>query len=225
MKYENKIETLIEKINEADAILVGAGSGMSVASGFCFYYQRDEMFVKYFGEFEKKYHYHNSFDAFYYRYRSSKERWAMIARNICVILDAKTGKTYLDLAKILKKKKVHVLTTNQDTQFTHIYPEDKVSAIQGDWRYFQCSRRCHDELYPSVEIVHKLNHNIDENLEVPAHIIPHCPKCGAELEPWVRSYVFLEGKRYQEEHEKWKSFVVEHQNEKLLFLELGFERC
>ncbi|MDD4370168.1 MAG: NAD-dependent protein deacetylase [Anaerostipes sp.] len=224
MKYEKKIEELITRINEADAIIIGAGSGMSAAAGFRFYYERDEMFVEHFGEFEKKYHYHNAFDAGYYRYRTSEERWALYSRMICTILDAETGEPYRDLDKILKDKCFHILTTNQDTQFTHIYPDEKISAIQGDWRYLQCSRRCHDQIYPSSEIMHKMNENINEELAIPTELIPRCPKCGAEMEPWIRSYVFLEGKKYQEEHEKWQQFVVDHQNDNILFLELGVGR-
>lgn len=108
------------------------------------------------GDFEKKYGYRNSFDDFYYRYRTSEERWAFIARNLCMILDAETGQPYKDLFEILKGKNYYILTTNQDTQFTRDFPEKKISAIQGDWQYFQCSRRCHDELYDSVETLHKL---------------------------------------------------------------------
>lgn len=224
MNYIEQIQTLAEKIKEADAILVGAGSGMSAASGFRFYYDRDDMFLKNFGDFEKKYHFHNAFDGFYYRYRTHEERWAMIARMICTVLDSPVGETYTQIKKILEGKTFHILTTNQDIQFTHIYPEEKISAIQGDWRYFQCSRRCHDGIYPASEIVHELNANIDENLKVPTELIPHCPKCGALMEPWVRSYVFLEGRKYKEEHEKWQQFVIDHQREKLLFLELGVGR-
>ena len=47
---------------------------------------------------------------------------------------------YLDLDRILQGKDFHILTTNQDTQFVKIYPEEKVSEIQGDHRFFQCSQ-------------------------------------------------------------------------------------
>lgn len=119
-----------------------------------------------------------------------------IARNLCMILDARTGQPYYDLSEILKDKNYYILTTNQDTQFTRLFPEEKISAIQGDWRCFQCSSRCHDGLYDSVETLHKLNDAIDSDLRVPTDMIPRCPKCGAEMEPWVRSWTFLEGKKY-----------------------------
>ena len=190
--YEEQVKLFAEHIKEAGAIVVGAASGMSAAAGYRHYYELDKDFVENLGDFEKKYGYHNSFDGFYYHYRTSEERWAFIARNLCMILDARTGQPYYDLSEILKDKNYYILTTNQDTQFNRIFSEEKISAIQGDWRYFQCSRRCHDELYDSVETLHKLNDAIGPDLRVPTDMIPRCPKCGAEMEPWVRSWVFLE---------------------------------
>ena len=222
--YEEQVRSLMAHIQEADAIVVGAASGMSAAAGYRHYYEHDKDFVDNLGDFEKKYGYRNSFDGFYYRYRTSEERWAFIAKNLCMILDAKTGQPYKDLFEILKDKNYYILTTNQDTQFDRVFPEEKISAIQGDWRYFQCSRRCHDELYDSVKTLHKLKDAIDSELKVPSDMIPHCPKCGAEMEPWVRSWVFLEGKKYREEHSKLNAFLKKNMHKKILFLELGVGR-
>lgn len=222
--YEEQVRSLMAHIQEADAIVVGAASGMSAAAGYRHYYEHDKDFVDKLGDFEKKYGYRNSFDGFYYRYRTSEERWAFIAKNLCMILDAKTGQPYKDLFEILKDKNYYILTTNQDTQFDRVFPEEKISAIQGDWRYFQCSRRCHDELYDSVKTLHKLKDAIDSELKVPSDMIPHCPKCGAEMEPWVRSWVFLEGKKYREEHSKLNAFLKKNMHKKILFLELGVGR-
>ena len=102
--YEEQLKLLVEHIKEAGAIMVGAASGMSAAAGYRHYYERDKDFVEHLGDFEKKYGFHNSFDGFYYRYRTSEERWAFIARNLCMILDAQTGQPYYDLFEILKDK-------------------------------------------------------------------------------------------------------------------------
>ena len=223
-QYKKVVNSLIQHIQDADAIVVGGASGMSAAAGFRHYYEYDKDFIENLGEFGKKYGYRNTFDGFYYHYRTSEERWAFNARAICMILDAKTGQPYYDLYEILKDKNYYILTTNQDTQFNHVFPEEKISAIQGDWRYFQCSRRCHDELYNSVDTLHKLNKSIDENLRIPKDMIPRCPRCGAEMEPWVRSWTFLEGKKYSEEYSKLNTFLKANKNKKILLLELGVGR-
>lgn len=222
--YNAKLKIFLDRLQNSEAIVAGAASGMSAASGFCHYYQRDDMFVEWLEEFEKKYGYHSSFDGFYYRYRSSEERWAYIARMTCCILDAWTGGTYYDIYELIKGKNYHILTTNQDGQFNRLFPAEKISAIQGDWKYLQCRRRCHDELYDAAKAAHDINNAIDNALSIPSELIPRCPKCGGEMEPWVRGFTFLEGQKYREEHHKLNEFLKENRNKKILFLELGVGR-
>lgn len=128
MSYKEQVKLLVEHIQEAGAIVAGAASGMSAAAGFRHYYEHDKDFADNLGEFERKYGYRNSFDGFYYRYHTSEERWAFLARNLCMILDAETGQPYYDLHDILKDKNYYILTTNQDTQFTRVFPEGKISG-------------------------------------------------------------------------------------------------
>lgn len=78
--YEEQLKLLTEHIQESKAIVVGVASGMSAAAGFRHYYERDRDFVNYFGDFENKYGYHNSFDGAYYHYKNSEEHWAFFAR-------------------------------------------------------------------------------------------------------------------------------------------------
>lgn len=221
--YEKQIIQMIEKIEEADAILIGAASGMSAAAGYTHWYEGDKLFHEAFADFYKKYGFEGSFNGFYYHYRTPEERWAFIARLVHLLYESPTGETYYDLMDIIKNKNYHILTTNQDFQFTGIVPEQKISAIQGDWRYYQCSRRCHDELYDNKDMTYKMNEAITDT-KIPTEMLPMCPKCGQPMEPWVRSFVFLEGKKFNEEHEKWQQFVLDNQKKKILFIELGVGR-
>lgn len=215
---------LLEKMETAEAILVGAAAGMSAACGYNFFYQNDGYFQKYLGEFHQKYGYTGAFDGFYYRYPSSEARWAFLARMCYMEYECETGKPYYDLIKLLTGKNYHIMTTNQDFQFTRIVPEEKLSAIQGDSRYYQCSRRCHDELFYNEDMVYAMNAAIDNNLCIPAEMIPHCPRCGAELEPWVRGFTFLEGAKYRDEYRKINEFLQHSKDSRILFLELGVGR-
>lgn len=224
-QYKKAIKHLINKFDESTAILVGAASGMSAAAGYKHYYERDEYFVEHFGEYEKKYGFHNSFDGFYYRYKSLEEEWGYNVKFVGDIIDEPVGEPYKDLMKLLEGKNYHILTTNQDLQFVKIgVADDKLSQIQGEWRFFQCARRCHDALYDAVEPIKKMRAAIDENLAVPRELIPKCPKCGSFMTHWVRGYEFLEGKRYRDEYRKTNEFIRKNRNKKILFLELGVGR-
>lgn len=222
--HTQNVETLVEKIAQSDAILVGAAAGMSAACGFDFFYHNDAMFQKYLGDFHKKYGFVGAFNGFYYHYPSSEARWAFLARNGYMEYECPTGKPYYDLMELLRGKNYHIMTTNQDFQFTRVVPEEKLSAIQGDSRFFQCSCRCHDELFHNHDMSYAMNDAIDENLCIPTELIPRCPKCGAELEPWVRGYTFLEGQKYRDEYRKINEFLQANKDRKILFLELGVGR-
>lgn len=222
--HEQNVHTLIEKIRNSEAILVGAAAGMSAACGFNFFYQNDELFQEYLGDFHKKYGFTGAFNGFYYHYPSSEARWAFLARMTYMEYECPTGKPYYDLMGLLQGKNYHIMTTNQDFQFTRVVPEEKLSAIQGDSRFYQCSRRCHDQIYFNKDMVYAMNDAIDENLCIPSEMIPRCPKCGAQMEPWVRGYTFLEGEKYREEYRKINEFLQQNKEKEILFLELGVGR-
>ncbi|WP_454191116.1 hypothetical protein [Paenibacillus sp. Marseille-Q7038] len=218
-QYQEQINTLLQKIKEADAIVVGGAAGMSAANGHN-WYETNETFLKHFGKFAEKYGVESIFHGFYHRYSTSEERWAYIATLIKFVNDTEVGQTYLDLLKLLQDKDYFIVTTNQDTQFSRVFPEEKVSPIQGDWRYFQCSSRCHDYVYYNKEQVENMYANI-EGTRIPTELIPTCPTCGKEMEPWVRSYVFLEGSSYRKELIKYNQYLIKNKDKKILFLELG----
>ena len=73
-------------------------------------------------------------------------------------------------------------------------------------------------------MIYAMNAAIDENLCIPSELIPRCPQCGAELEPWVRGYTFLEGEKYRDEYRKINEFLQQNKNGRILFLELGVGR-
>ena len=222
--YQKNARTLLDKLNSAEAILVGAAAGMSASCGYNFFYQNDAIFQKYLGDFHKKYGFTGAFNGFYYHYPSPEAHWAFLVRMGYMEYECPTGQPYYDLMELLEGKNYHIMTTNQDFQFTRVVSEEKLSAIQGDFRYYQCSRRCHDQIYYNKDMVYAMNAAIDENLCIPAKMIPRCPKCGAQMEPWVRGYTFLEGAKYRDEYRQINDFLEQNTEKKILFLELGVGR-
>lgn len=176
MDKERLLDVLKSKIEEADAIVVGGVSGMSAASGFRFYYQDEEVFRQMAGSLREKYGFRNMFDGFYHPRITKGERWALQLRTIKYVYECETGETYTDLAELLKGKNYYIVTTNQDAQFHRVFPENRITRLQGDWRYFQCKECCHDAIYYNKDMVMELNDKIVNDC-LPEAYIPRCPVC------------------------------------------------
>lgn len=220
MIVQEKIDLLRRTIDEVDAIVVGGASGMSAASGFVFYYQEDEVFRLIAGSLAQKYNRPNMFDLFYDHRLTRGEYWALVLRTVRYIYECYTGETYSDLAELIQNKNYYIVTTNQDAQFFRVFPSDRITRIQGDWRYWQCTRPCHDQVYYNENDVFHLIDKIEGDA-LPEQFIPRCPHCGDELAPWVRGYTFLEGEYYRKEMQRYMDFLQQHARRRTLFLELG----
>ena len=225
LPYEKQIEALLQELEEADCVVVGGASGLSAAGGGDFYYGNTPSFQKYFGKFAEKYGFEGAFAGMQYPFAAREERWGYIAAFLNTTQKAPVREPYLDLDRLLQGKDFHILTTNQDTQFVKLYPEEKVSEIQGDHRFFQCSRCCEDDTWDAVKPVEEMIRAMGKGTFVPAELIPRCPHCGAEAFPWVRGYGnFLQGKKYDGEYQKISEYIQKNRDKKVLFLELGVGR-
>ncbi len=227
LPYEKQLEILLQKISEADSIIVGGASGLSAAGGGDFYYEDNASYRKYFGKYAEKYGFKGAFEGSFHRYDDPAEKWGYLATFLHTTQNAEIREPYLDLNELIREKDFFILTTNQDTQFVKLYPEDKVAEIQGDHRFFQCSRQCTDDTWDSVQPVNEMMEAMGDDTAVPKNMIPRCPHCGAEAFPWVRGYGnFLQGKRYEEEYQKISDYIQEQarNNRRVLFLELGVGR-
>ena len=180
---------------------------MSAVAGFRFYYVDDAVFRSIAGSLADKYGYANYFDGYYCRTQTRGGWQAHVLRAITYLYDCPTGETYIDLAELLKDRDYYIVTTNQDAQFYRVFPEDKITRLQGDFRYFQCKNRCHDEIYYNRDMVMELVPQIKGD-KLPEGLWPICPKCGGEMEPWVRGPNFLEGSFYQKEIARYLDALI-----------------
>lgn len=225
LPYQEQVRIFSEKVSEADCIVVGGASGLSAAGGGDFYYADTSSFRKHFGKYAEKYGFKGAFDGMNSGFDTREEYWGYIATFLHTTLNAPVREPYLNLDEILKGKDFHILTTNQDTQFMKLYKEEQVSEIQGDHRFFQCARCCHDGTWDAVIPVEKIIRAMGEGTSIPTELIPRCPKCGGEAFPWVRGYGnFLQGKKYSEQYQKISDYIQKNKNKKILFLELGVGR-
>lgn len=181
--YDQQIEDFARMVEEADCVLVGGASGLSAAGGGDFYYEDNATYRRHFGKFAERYGFKGAFEGSFYRWPTAEARWGYLATFLDTTLNAPLRQPYKDLDAILAEKDFFVLTTNQDTQFVKIYPWEKVAEIQGDHRFFQCSRCCTDDVWDATEPVSRMIEAMGDDLEVPTELVPRCPHCGAEAFP------------------------------------------
>ena len=121
--YMNKIDELVNHVKKADAIIVGAGSGMSNAAGMAFWYSASPLFIKHMKYFYDKYHFEGIFNGFYTQFNSKEEHRAFMLESLKMILKIPPQKlTYEYLKQLIVDKPVHFVTTNQDTLFKKFFP-------------------------------------------------------------------------------------------------------
>lgn len=224
--YQDQVNELVKQIKQADYVVVGGASGLSAAGGGDFYYTDTPSYYEHFGKFAKRYGLKGAFSGMQYPFQTQEKFWGYLATFLYTTQHASIRKLYEDLKAILKHKNFYVVTTNQDTQFIKTFDESKVAEIQGDHRFFQCSKQCTDQIWDAVQPVEAMVQSMGpEETAIPTELIPKCPNCGAEAFPWVRGYGnFLEGERYQKEYAKISEAIETHQQEHILFLELGVGR-
>ena len=153
--FSEQIPLLKQVLAEADAVLVGAGAGMSTSAGLTY---DGERFERFFADFHRKYGITDMYSGGFYPYATPEEYSAWWSRQILVNrYDAPTGRPYTDLRKLLAGKDYFVLTTNVDHQFQLAgFDKDRLFYTQGDYGLFQCSRACHDRTYDNETAVRQM---------------------------------------------------------------------
>lgn len=213
-------ERLKKEIQTADAIVIGAGAGLSTAAGFTY---SGERFEQFFSDFEKKYGFHDMYSGGFFPFESPEEMWAYWSRFIWCnrYMDIDNG-TYKTLFELMKDKNYFVITTNVDHQFQKAgFDKQRLFYTQGDYGLFQCSEPCHDATYDNEEIVKDML-EFQQDMKIPAELIPKCSKCGKPMTMNLRSDdKFVEDEGWHAAAERYNDFLQTHRGKHILFLELG----
>lgn len=217
--YSDNIKRLKKALNECDAVVIGAGAGLSTSAGFVY---SGERFEKYFSDFGKKYGFKNMYSGGFYPYQTKEEFWAYWSRYIFINRYTDAPKpVYNDLFELVKDKDYFVITTNVDHCFQEAgFDKKRLFYTQGDYGLFQCSVPCHDKTYENEEIVRRMVEEQKE-MRIPTELIPKCPVCGEPMTMNLRSDdKFVEDEGWHEAAARYENFLRTRKG-KVLFLELG----
>ena len=231
------IDRLRQALAEADAVVIGAGAGLSTAAGYAYSGAR---FEKYFSDFEKKYGFHDMYSGGFYPFPTQEERWAYWSRSIWLNRYQDAPKpVYDNLMKLMQGKDYFVLTTNVDHCFQKAGIDKKrLFYTQGDYGLFQCGEPCCQETHDNAAIVRQMleaqgyvigadnclavPEGVTPKAAIPSGLVPHCPRCGKRMNMNLRcDDTFVEDEGWHLAAERYSNFLRTREGQKILFLELG----
>lgn len=218
--YLDSIHKLKKKIETADAIVIGAGAGLSTSAGFIY---DGERFHEYFSDFEEKYNFHDMYSGGFYPYKTLEEYWAYWSRYITLNrYDDAPKPVYNQLLELMNGKDYFVITTNVDHCFQKAgFDKKRLFYTQGDYGLFQCSEPCHKKTYDNEETIGKMMAQ-QKDMKIPIELLPKCPVCGKPMTMNLRSDdKFVEDEGWHIAAEHYSNFLRTRQSGNILFLELG----
>ncbi|MBQ7702823.1 MAG: hypothetical protein IJT40_00450 [Firmicutes bacterium] len=234
---EENISRLREEIETADAIVIGAGAGMSTAAGFIY---SGERFDQYFFDFAERFGIRDMYSGGFYPFPNKQIMWAWWARHIYFnrYVDAPKP-VYRDLLELVGDKNYFVITTNVDHQFQRAgFHKERLFYTQGDYGLFQSVKSGNQKTYDNEEWVMQameaqgfvLNEEgvfeVPEDgelkIEVPRELIPKCPDDGSDVTMNLRSDdSFVEDEGWHKASAAYWDFLMRHEGQHVLFLEIG----
>ena len=214
------MERLKAALQDCDAAVIGAGSGLSTAAGFTY---TGERFEKYFSDFAAKYGIQDMYSGGFFPFATPEEHWAYWSRYIYInrYMDAPKP-VYDDLLKLVRDKDFFVITTNVDHCFQKAgFDKNRLFYTQGDYGLFQCSEPCCQETFDNEAVILEMVKR-QEDMKIPSELLPVCPHCGKPMTMNLRSDdKFVEDEGWHRAAERYENFLRTRNGQKILFLELG----
>ena len=215
-----QIERLQAALETSDAIVIGAGAGLSSSAGLTY---SGERFERYFSDFYRKYGISDMYSGGFYPFETLEEYWAWWSRQIFYnrYVDAPIP-VYRELLALVKGKDYFVLTTNVDHQFQRAgFDKSRLFYTQGDYGLWQCAKACHNRTYDNETEVRQMLAQ-QQNMKIPSELIPHCPVCGAPMTMNLRcDDTFVQDRGWYAAQSRYADFLRQHKRGKVLYLELG----
>ncbi len=218
--FSGQIDRLKAALQDCDAVVIGAGAGLSAAAGFTYDAER---FERHFSDFARKYGIEDMYSGGFYPFPTREEFWAYWSRYIFINRYQDAPKpVYDDLLKLVQDKDYFVITTNVDHCFQKVgFDKKRLFYTQGDYGLFQCSEPCCQETFDNEAVIREMVRR-QEDMKVPTELLPVCPHCGRPLTMNQRcDDTFVEDEGWHKAAERYENFLRTRAGQNILFLELG----
>lgn len=238
--YDESIQILKDQLDTADAVVIGAGAGLSTAAGYTYTGKRMQ---EYFSDFAAKYGIRDMYSGGFYPYQTMEEFWGFWCRYIWINRYAPIpGSLYTDLLDEVKDKDYFVLTTNVDHCFQRAgFDKHRLFYTQGDYGLFQSSRPSGQSKFQTYDNEDQIREmvlsqgwvidsegnlhrpeGVDIKMTIPSELVPVCPDDGNLMTTNLRSDdLFVEDKGWHVAEQRYEEFLDRHKNLHVLYWELG----
>ena len=197
--YGFELERLRRAIEKANAVLVGAGAGLSTSAGFTY---SGERFQRNFADFAEAYGFADMYSGGFYPFPTPEERWGFWSRNIwCNRYEDAPKDTYDKVRRLVEGKECFAITTNVDHCFQKAgWDKSRLFYTQGVKAMIERQQdRC-----------------------VPSELVPVCPRCGAPMSMNLRADdTFVEDEGWHAAADRYQAFLEKWAASRILYLELG----
>ena len=214
------MERLKAAMQDCDAVVIGAGAGLSTSAGFVY---SGERFEQHFSDFARKYGIRDMYSGGFYPFPTQEEFWAYWSRYIYSNRYTDAPKpVYENLLQLVQDKDYFVITTNVDHCFQKAgFDKMRLFYTQGDYGLFQCSEPCCQETFDNEAVIQQMIER-QADMKVPTELLPTCPQCGKPLTMNLRSDdTFVEDEGWHRAAERYDNFLRTRAGGEILFLELG----
>jgi len=234
--HEENIQRLKSEIETADAIVIGAGAGLSTAAGLTY---SGERFDRYFSDFKERFGITDMYSGGFYPFPDEETRWAWWARHIYFnrYVDAPKP-VYRELLELVRDRNYFVITTNVDHQFQRAgFDKKRLFYTQGDYGLFQSvherDRKTYDNEAWVMKAISAQRFLPDENgvfqlpkdhltsMRIPSEMIPHTPNGGAVTMNLRSDDTFVEDDGWHAASANYAGFLKEIAGKHVLYLEIG----
>jgi hypothetical protein len=231
-----QIERLKKEIESADAIVIGAGAGLSTAAGLTY---SGERFDRYFGDFAARFGIQDIYSGGFYPFPDEETRWAWWARHIYYNRYIDPPKdVYGKLLSLLDGKDYFVITTNVDHQFQRAgFDKKRLFYTQGDYGLFQSINPANQKTYDNEEWVMQAMeaqgfvmdtdgvYQITRggvSMKIPTALIPKSPDDGSDVTMNLRADdSFVEDEGWHKASAAYAEFIRRHEKLHTIYMEIG----
>ena len=234
---EENIARLKDELASAEAVVIGAGAGLSTAAGLTY---SGERFERYFFDFKERFGIADMYSGGFYPFPDDETRWAWWARHIYFNRYIDPPKpVYKVLLALVKDKDYFVITTNVDHQFQRAgFDKKRLFYTQGDYGLFQTVGGRNGKTYdnrdwviramaaqgfiPDENGVFQVPEDRQISMRIPSELIPKCPDDRSAVTMNLRSDdTFVEDAGWHEASKRYADFLKAHEGKHILYLELG----